>query len=190
MAQSKKSLLEKRFTVLSILVLIFAASWIWLTRVQAGGTSLSDTAAPRQGFLAPDFSIESSNGETISIGAQEGKVLLVNFWTSWCPPCRAEMPAIQRVYQEYQDDGLVVLAINATNQDNIADVISFIAENGLSFPILFDRDGEISRKYNLYSLPTSYFIDQDGIIRDVVIGGPMAEALLRTRIEDLLEGSH
>ncbi len=99
------------------------------------------------------------------------------------------MPAIQQVYQDYQDDGLVVLGINATNQDNLADVQSFVKENGLTFPILFDQDGEISRLYNLNSLPTSLFVDQDGIIRDVVIGGPMAEALLRTRIDRLLEDS-
>ena len=98
------------------------------------------------------------------------------------------MPAIQQVYQDYQDDGLVVLGINATNQDDITAVNSFVGEKQLSFPILFDRDGEVSRQYNLHSLPTSYFIDQDGIIQDVVVGGPMAEALLRTRVERLLEG--
>ena len=99
------------------------------------------------------------------------------------------MPAIQRVYSEYQDDGLVVIAINATDQDELASVKSFIADRQLTFPILLDKDGETSRLYNLHSLPTSFFVDANGIIQEVVIGGPMAEALLRSRIERILEGS-
>jgi peroxiredoxin len=98
------------------------------------------------------------------------------------------MPAIQKVYKDYQDDGLVVLGINATDQDDITAARSFVSENQLSFPILFDQDGEVSRQYNLHSLPTSFFIDQNGIIQDVVVGGPMSETLLRTRIERMLTG--
>jgi cytochrome c biogenesis protein CcmG, thiol:disulfide interchange protein DsbE len=184
-----KIIAKNRFTLFSILLLLLAAGWIWITRVPSGRAALGDSSAPRPGFKAPEFSLDSSSGERITLSEQKARVILVNFWTSWCPPCRAEMPAIQRVYQDYQDDGLVVLGINATDQDDIAAVKSFVGENQLSFPILFDRDGEASRQYNLHSLPTSYFIDQDGIIQDVVVGGPMAEALLRTRIEGLLEGS-
>ncbi len=99
------------------------------------------------------------------------------------------MPAIQRVYKEYQADGLVVIAINATDQDELASVQSFIADRQLTFPILLDKDGEVSRLYNLHSLPTSFFVDPNGIIQEVVIGGPMAEALLRSRIERLMEES-
>jgi len=183
-----KTFANNRYTVLSILVLVLAAGWIWVTRVPAGRATSGDISAPRTGFQAPGFSLDSSSGEIITLSEQNDKIILVNFWASWCPPCRAEMPAIQQVYQDYKDDGLVVLGINATNQDDITAVKSFVAENQLSFPILFDRDGEVSRQYNLHALPTSYFIDQDGIIQDVVVGGPMAEALLRTRVERLLEG--
>lgn len=183
-----KTFANNRYTVLSILVLALAAGWIWVTRVPVSGATSGDISAPRTGFQAPGFSLDSSSGEIISLSEQNDKIILVNFWASWCPPCRAEMPAIQQVYQDYKDDGLVVLGINATNQDDITAVKSFVAENQLSFPILFDRDGEVSRQYNLHALPTSYFIDQDGIIQDVVVGGPMAEALLRTRVERLLEG--
>ena len=97
------------------------------------------------------------------------------------------MPAIQQVYEDYQDAGLVVLGINATDQDDITAARSFVSENQLSFPILFDRNGEVSRQYNLHSFPTSYFIDQNGIIQDVIVGGPMSETLLRTRVEHMLE---
>ncbi len=113
--------------------------------------------------------------------------MLINLWTSWCPPCKAEMPALQRVYEDYQEQGLEILAVNATNQDRLADAAAFAGQLGLTFPILFDEDGEVSLLYQLRSLPTTYFIDRQGIIQDVVIGGPMSEALLRIRIDQLLE---
>ena len=180
---------KNRYTLLSLLVLVIGAGWIWITRVQPGSATASDIPAPRSGFQAPTFTLESNTGEKFSLVDQKDKVLLINFWTSWCPPCRAEMPAIQQVYEDYQDNGLVVVGVNATDQDDVIEAKSFVSENQLSFPILFDTNGEVSRQYNLHSLPTSYFIDQHGIIQDVVVGGPMAEALLRSRIERMLEGS-
>ena len=189
MVNKMKTSDKDRFTGFSVLVLVLFAGWIWFSRIQPRNTPLRNNPAPQKGFLAPGFTLESNTGENISLADQQGKVLLINFWTSWCPPCRAEMPAIQRVYKEYQADGLVVIAINATDQDELASVKSFIADRQLTFPILLDKDGEISRLYNLHSLPTSFFVDPNGIIQEVVIGGPMAEALLRSRIERLMEGS-
>ena len=97
------------------------------------------------------------------------------------------MPAIQKLYDEYKDQDFVVLAINMTYQDDFSAIAPFVQENKLSFPILLDETGEVARKYELRSLPSSFFIDQNGVIQEVVIGGPMAEALLRTRIESLLQ---
>ena len=93
---------------------------------------------------------------------------------------------MQRVYSEYRDKGLEILAVNATNQDQLSSAIAFVEDMGLTFPILLDTDGEASRLYRLGSLPTSYFIGRDGKIEDVVVGGPMSEALLRIRVEQLL----
>ena len=93
---------------------------------------------------------------------------------------------MERVYREYKGKGFVILAVNATNQDSISNARSFVNELGLSFPILLDREGLVSKLYHLRALPTSFFIDKNGIIQEVVIGGPMAEALLRTRVERLL----
>ena len=98
------------------------------------------------------------------------------------------MPALQRVFADYQNQGLVVLAVNSTSQDSLADIAPFAQEYGLTFPILLDLDGAVARLYLLRSLPTTYFIDREGIIQEVVVGGPMAEALIRTRVEALLEG--
>jgi peroxiredoxin len=97
------------------------------------------------------------------------------------------MPAIQKLYQEYKEQGFVALAVNMTYQDDPLAVIPFTQENNLTFPILLDETGEMARKYELRSLPSSFFINRDGFVHEVVIGGPMSEALLRTRIESILE---
>ena len=139
------------------------------------------------GFMAPDFSLLTENGDEIRLSELRGQAVLINFWASWCNPCRAEMPAMEKVYQEYQGQGFVILAINATSQDNPADAINFASQLGLSFPILFDLDGKVNSAYQVRALPTSFFVDRQGIIQEIVVGGPMSEALLRIRIENLLE---
>ncbi len=97
------------------------------------------------------------------------------------------MPAIEKVYNEYKDAGFVVLAVNMTYQDTASAIAPFVLEHELTFPILLDISGETARAYQLRSLPSSYFISRDGIINEVVIGGPMSEALLRTRVEAILK---
>ena len=97
------------------------------------------------------------------------------------------MPAIEKMYQEYKDQGFIVLAVDMTYQDNPLNVVPFIQEYNLTLPILLEETGDVAALYQLRSLPSSYFIDRAGIIREVVIGGPMSEALLRTRIEQILQ---
>ena len=99
------------------------------------------------------------------------------------------MPAIQKVYDEFQDQGFFVLAVNSTNQDNLGDAITFAQIRKLTFPILLDKDGSVSDLYEVRSLPTTFFVDPQGIIQEVVIGGPMSEALLQIRVEQLMEQS-
>jgi alkyl hydroperoxide reductase subunit AhpC len=99
------------------------------------------------------------------------------------------MPAIQKVYEEFQDQGFVVLAVNSTHQDNLGDAITFAQIRKLTFPILLDKDGSVSDLYEVRSLPTTFFVDPQGIIQEVVIGGPMSEALLQIRVEQLMEQS-
>jgi peroxiredoxin len=177
----------QRWTIFSLLILLAGAAWIGISRAPQGSTTGGKIPLPRLGFVAPDFSLSSTSGETVSLANLRGRPVLVNLWTSWCPPCKAEMPALQRVYTDYQDQGLEILAVNSTHQDNLTDAAAFAEELGLSFPILVDGDGDVSRLYALSSLPTSFFIDRQGVIREVVIGGPMSEALLRIRVEQLLE---
>jgi peroxiredoxin len=96
------------------------------------------------------------------------------------------MPAIEKLYKEYKEKGLVVLAVNSTYQDESTAVAPFVAQYSLSFPILLDEKGDVSRSYQVNALPSSFFIDRRGVIREIVIGGPMSEALLRIRIEEII----
>lgn len=167
-------------------ILLAGLVWIVLSAAPADAPA-ERLPAPRAGFPAPPFSLPALSGGTLALADLRGQVVVLNLWASWCPPCRAEMPALQRAYADYRERGVIVLAVNATDQDSLEDAAAFVRQNGLTFPVLLDERGEVSRLYLLRSLPTTFFIGRDGLIREVVVGGPMSEALLRTRIETLLE---
>ena len=176
----------QRRIIYSILLLLGFA-WMLASMDKTGSSTAGNIPAPQQGFLAPDFELSTPTGETVKLSDLRGQAVLVNLWATWCPPCRAEMQAIQTVYNEYKDQGFTVLAVNMTYQDNRLDIMPFVEEQALTFPILLDETSEMASAYQLKSLPSSYFIDREGIINEVVIGGPMAEALLRARIEEILK---
>jgi len=174
------------FRLVSITVLIFGAAWIGISTTLPGGTTNPGIPAPQAGFLAPEFTLSTLDGSSVALADLRGQAVLVNIWASWCLPCRAEMPDMQTVYEEYASQGFTILAVNATDQDSRSNAAEFAAEYNLTFPILLDLDGQVGRLYQVSALPSSFFILPDGTIQEVVIGGPMAEALLRTRIENLL----
>lgn len=180
------NLTSKQFLMVSAALLIVGAAWIGVSTRLPGGTGTPGIPAPQTGFLAPDFTLNTLEGETVTLSALRGQAVIVNIWASWCLPCRAEMPALQTVYDEYADQGLALLAVNATSQDSVSAAVGFIDELGLDFPVLLDTDGDVGRMYQVSALPSTFFISPDGTIAEVVIGGPMAEALLRTRVERLL----
>jgi peroxiredoxin len=172
--------------ILYILILIAGASWILLSADSTGASTSGNTAAPQARFTAPDFTLQTPDGESITLSELRGQAVLVNLWATWCPPCRAEMPALEKMYREYKEDGFVVVAVDMTYQDDPLQVVPFTEQYELTFPIVLDVNGEAARAYELRSLPSSFFINRQGIINEVVIGGPMSEALLRTRIEEIL----
>ena len=180
--------LTRPWTLFSIALLAICAAWIALSAPAPGATTNGQIPAPRQGFLAPDFVLNDAQGNPLQLSTLRGKGVVLNFWASWCPPCKEEMPAMQRVHEVYADQGLVILAVNTTYQDGEADALSFLEQRGLTFSVVFDRSGETARQYEIPALPTTFFIDANGIIQDVVVGGPMSEALLRSQAEQLLQG--
>lgn len=175
---------------LSIGILIAGLFWIWFSSTDKANVTQGKIFAPQTGFYAPDFSLPAGilgNDTQYTLENFKGQVVLLNFWASWCPPCKAEMPAMENIYKELSSKGFTILAINVTNQDSKANALNFYQANNLSFPILFDIQGEVASKYQVRSLPTSFFIDQNGLIQHVVVGGPMSEGLIRSYILELLE---
>ncbi|MBN2043622.1 MAG: TlpA family protein disulfide reductase [Anaerolineales bacterium] len=181
------NLTQTQFRMLAAAVLIFGAGWMGISTSLPGGTDTPGIPAPKAGFLAPDFTLATLEGESISLSDLRGKAVIVNVWASWCGPCRAEMPALEAVYREYAGEDLVLLAVNAANQDNLNQAAAFVEELRLTFPVLLDEAGQVQRLYQVSALPSTFFIRPDGTIMEVVFGGPMAEALLRTRVEMLLQ---
>lgn len=188
MTESNLPSRKRRWEILMLVSLAAAILWTVVSRVpSAVGAPLSSSPSPREGFLAPDFTLDTLDGTKVTLSDLRGKIVVINLWATWCPPCRAEMPALENAYQQYKDSGVVVLGLNVTNQDSESEVPRFVDEFGLTFPILLDRDGSVSALYQLRGLPTTYFVNRAGIIRTVVVGGPMSETFFRSKIEAMLQ---
>lgn len=127
--------------------------------------------------IAPDFTLETLEGEKLSLSDFKGQKVLLNFWATWCPPCRAEMPHMQSFYEKNKDENITVVAVNLTSGDNRDKLAPFINEYGLTFPILLDESGDIGKQYQAFTIPTSYFIDEQGNIVQKIVG-PMDEEFM------------
>ena len=177
---------DRRSTWIVLLAAMALAGvgWIGYSRVPVAGASEAARAAPRAGFIAPSIRTDTPAGNVLDLEQQRGSVVILNFWATWCGPCRAEMPALQSIFAARQRDGLVVLGVN--QQENGDVVSAFARELQVQFPIGLDRSGAISSRYQVRALPSTFFIDRHGVIRDVVVGGPMDTALLQSKIDSLL----
>lgn len=170
----------------SILVLLLGLIWIGLTALLAPMPPQTSLPVPHPGFTAPEFSLQNVNNEPINLSDFRGKVVVVNFWASWCIPCQAEMPALQNAHQQFPADKVAVLAVNATAQDNFQAAVNFLDARNLTLPVLFDLNGTATSLYQVKGFPTTVFIDRNGIIRDLIIGGPLSQPLLISKIEALV----
>lgn len=158
-----------------------------ITVQQTGTPSSSLGKAVQVGLMAPDFTLLDLNDKPHSLSAYLGGVVLINFWTTWCPPCRAEMPALQQVYEKYQAKGFTVLGINLTEVDDRQQIAPFAQEFGLTFPILLDKNSDVSEDlYQLLGLPTSVFVGRNGTVREIYIGALQLENL-GIKVQSLLE---
>jgi peroxiredoxin len=132
---------------------------------------------------APEFALQTVDGRTVKLSDYRGQVVLLNTWATWCPPCRAEMPDLEAYYRDHQDDGFVVLAINS--QESVDTVTGFLGDHGFTFPVLLDPDGVVMSSYEIRGLPTSFFIDRDGMVRGVW-SGQLSPARLKELVDPLL----
>jgi peroxiredoxin len=167
---------RSRWTLLMLLTLVVGLAWTWVNRLPASSTSApaSRSPAPLIGFLAPDFVLQTSGGEEFKLSAQRGTPVVLNFWATWCPPCRAELPELRSASERHAGQ-ITVVGVN--QGESAAAVANSALELGLTFPIPLDHQGDVSQLYGVRSLPTTFFIDRDGVIRQIQ-NGPLTEATL------------
>jgi cytochrome c biogenesis protein CcmG/thiol:disulfide interchange protein DsbE len=122
------------------------------------------------GMAAPDFSLPDLEGKTVRLSDYRGKVVFLNFWATWCKPCKEEMPSMEILWENFKSEDFVMLAISMDRVTTKKDIPSFIESMKLTFPILTDSWGQTDKRYKLMGVPETYIIDQNGVLREKVIG--------------------
>jgi peroxiredoxin len=170
------------------LVIILGSMWIAFSRTLAGNTMTASQAAALEpaaisGHPAPDFELKTLEGETVRLSDFKGKPVLINFWATWCGPCRAEFPDFQKASVDNAGN-LVIIGINNTSTDQKDQIPAFLAEFGVTFPIVLDETGETAKAYRILGLPTSIFIDRKGVVNEVFTG-PINKAYIESKLPEL-----
>jgi peroxiredoxin len=140
---------------------------------------------PTVGMQAEDFRLADLAGKEQSLSQYRGKIVLLNFWATWCKPCTTEMPAMQTVYDKLRDKGFVVLAVNELEDD--AKVREHIKQYGHTFPVLMDRDNKVANQFGVFGLPVSVFIDQEGRVQEYIKGGLLTEDKIYQTVQRIQE---
>lgn len=134
---------------------------------------------------APDFTLKDLHGSTVSLSSLKGKVVLLNFWASWCPPCKAEMPSMNKLYKEIRAKGFEIVAVSTDN--SLSPIKEFLAKSRVDFKVLFDEKKAVSREYKVFSMPTTFLIDRNGFIVEKYYGEyDWTDPEVRKQIEKLL----
>jgi peroxiredoxin len=154
----------RRQSICQLTILVATVGVLLVGRVAVATEHLFEAMgmAKVSGKAAPDFTLPDIDGQHISLQEYRGKVIFLNFWATWCIPCREEMPALEQLHQKYQSKGLVVVAINL--KESAEQVKGFFQKHTLSFPALLDHNGTIFREYLVAGMPTTYLIDRDSQI--------------------------
>lgn len=157
------------------------------TRVQGA----SKGVAPRVGYTAPNFALPALDGGQLELQQFRGRPVLLNFWATWCPPCREEMPILEQLYRERREQGFVVLAVSIDEPAFVNEVGPYIQRGSpqtgaYTFPVALDTKRQVAEQYKLLGLPVSFFIDRDGIIREMQLGG-MNRQLVLEKLRTILD---
>ena len=172
--------MSKRLSIFMGLILVMgvASGIIYFTQGNKGDTKRNQAIkkeeapqeAPKEGFLAPQFALNDLSGNLVRLGDFKGKVVLLNFWASWCAPCRREIPSLERLYEMRKDRGFEIVAVNS-ERASASQIASFADANRMSFPILLNPQGDVSGNYWVRAIPTSFLLDKKGVIRWKIVGG-------------------
>ena len=142
---------------------------------------------PQVGLRAPDFSLQTLDGKTFRLSELAGRAVLINYWTTWCIPCKAELPILEKLHQEYQQKGLMVVSVNAIDQDSMDKVQGIVDEFSMTFPVLLDQGDQFANLYKAMFFPTTVLVDASGVIREINLGNS-TEDELRLSLEKVLAG--
>ena len=179
-------MLKSRFswTILFLGLAILGGAWILFSQESSADVAISDelTEAPIAGYFAPSFTLPTTLGVEVSLSDFRGQPAVLNFWASWCPPCRIEIPHLEAVSTKYNGRA-VILGIDQGEPPSV--VADFGAAMSVTYPLLVDERSEVNRLYGIAALPTTVFIDADGIVREVYTG-IINQAVLEERIERIL----
>jgi cytochrome c biogenesis protein CcmG, thiol:disulfide interchange protein DsbE len=140
---------------------------------------------PEVGFLAPDFTLQTMDGQVIKLSDLRGRSVVISYWATWCEPCKQELPILQQMSKEYADSGLQFITIDAIEQDNADHIQPLLDQLGVTLPVLLDQQNQFQSAYKQLFFPTSYFIDPNGMIRFIKLGDAK-ETELRTKVEQLV----
>lgn len=175
---------------IAIVLILFAVSllaWrLYYDRPQNTTNAQQGTGGLKVGQPAPDFTLDTLDGNQIRLSGLKGKPVLMNFWASWCVPCREETPDLVKAYNTHHAEGLIVLGVNMTNIDTISDAKSFVAEFQMPYQVLLDNDGKVAGLYHVNGIPTSFFINRQGTITHIQIGKLTAEQIEQYLAEILM----
>ncbi|MDN4524298.1 TlpA disulfide reductase family protein [Fictibacillus fluitans] len=186
--------------ILMFLVLIgLIGIAVWTSQKESGSINESEKPAEsfqpvkgngqtglKPGNTLPDATLTSLEGKTVSLKEFRGKKVILNFWATWCPPCRKEMPDMQKMYSRHKDNQLEIVAVNLRYTEKSTKTVSdYVEKRKAAFPVLLDSDGKVSKKFQAVSLPTSYLVDSNGVIQKKMIGalspGLMTEFIKRSK---------
>ncbi len=149
-------------TIVAVAILLLAFGVVWLQSSKYEPLTV--------GKVAPDFALPDLQDRTIRLSDFRGKVVFLNFWATWCQPCKEEMPSMEVLYKTFERDGLVVLAVSIDRVTTKQNIPPFVNSMNLTFPVLVDSWGQTDKRYKLMGVPETYIIDQEGVLREKVIG--------------------
>lgn len=135
----------------------------WMRAAALGSALAVSSLVGASASIAPTFSLPSRAGDTVSLDQLKGKVVMLNFWASWCGPCRQEMPLLDQMHKRYSSLGFTLIGVNV--ETNTKDAERWLQETPVSFPVLFDRDSKVSKAYDVSAMPSTVFIDRKGNLR-------------------------
>jgi peroxiredoxin len=183
-------LLKARWFWLALIGLVIILGGLWiayssslLSNLASQGENVTLEPAPVVGHPAPDFALPTLAGETVRLSDFKGKPVLVNFWATWCGPCRSEFPDFQKAAVDNAEE-LVIIGINNTTTDQKEQIPAFLAEFGITFLIVLDETGATAKAYNILGLPTSIFIDRNGNVNEIFTG-PINKAYIEAKLSEM-----